>query len=258
MANKHWCSDCRFIMHDKDGNKYKLLVNRDDRFIDPRDEYNVATMVCWHRRYGLGDKHNYEDMQEAYEDLVDKVEHSWLAERQAKLDEDLSAVWNDDSDYANKSVQENRLQRAFMTDLKAVLDKHYCIKQLYLYDHSGITISTNSFGDSWDSGCVGFVYISKATALEEFGGITEDNWRERANECIDNEVKEYDHYLRGNVWGFILQRKTTQTTCCPHCNEVISTFTIWEHVDSCSGFFGDTLEDCGILEFIPADLTFDE
>lgn len=28
---------------------------------NPRDDDNLGVMICWHRRYNLGDKHNYAD-----------------------------------------------------------------------------------------------------------------------------------------------------------------------------------------------------
>lgn len=41
---------------------------------------------------------------------------------------------------------------------------------VYAYIHSGIALSTSSFGDPWDSGQSGYIYINKAPALEWQGG----------------------------------------------------------------------------------------
>lgn len=40
---------------------------------------------------------------------------------------------------------------------------------LYLYDHSGQRVSTHPFGDRWDSGQVGYIWITKEKAMEEWG-----------------------------------------------------------------------------------------
>ena len=53
---------------------------------------------------------------------------------------------------------------------------------LYLYDHSGITMSTGSFCDSWDSGQVGFIYVTKEDIEKEYGAFKESrNGYERAS-----------------------------------------------------------------------------
>lgn len=39
---------------------------------------------------------------------------------------------------------------------------------LYLMDHSGLAMQTESFHDPWDSGQVGWIYVSKEDALKEF------------------------------------------------------------------------------------------
>ena len=53
--------------------------------------------------------------------------------------------------------------------IQATLNEHYVILPLYLFDHSGISISTGSFHDPWDSGQVGFIYASKEKAKEGWG-----------------------------------------------------------------------------------------
>ena len=92
---------------------------------------------------------------------------------------------------------------------------------LYLYDHSGITISLSPFQCPWDSGQVGFVVIPRKTMLEEFGGkIFTKALKIKSLEIAQCEVIEYDSYLRGEVYGFVIDDN----------NEI---------GDSCWGFIGD-------------------
>jgi len=94
------------------------------------------------------------------------------------------------------------------------------ILPLFLYDHSGITMNTTGFNCRWDSGQVGFIFISKAKALKEFGGkIITKKLRERLETYLKNEVETYDQYLTGDVWG-------------------VQVFEDGEEVDSCWGFYG--------------------
>ncbi|MEG0092201.1 MAG: hypothetical protein RSA20_10290, partial [Oscillospiraceae bacterium] len=50
---------------------YLLQVMQDDEPLNPREDYdNFGKMVCWHSRYNLGDKHDYEDTNELFMRLV--------------------------------------------------------------------------------------------------------------------------------------------------------------------------------------------
>ncbi len=90
---------------------------------------------------------------------------------------------------------------------------------LYLYDHSGLTINTTPFGDRWDSGQVGWAYVTRE--LAEVCGCVGDDWtEEKLEESIRGEVGEYDKYLRGDVYGYVVTEANG------------------EEKDSCWGFIG--------------------
>lgn len=44
--------------------KYKIEVIQDEYAQSPREDDNLGTMVCFHRRYNLGDKHDFSDGDE--------------------------------------------------------------------------------------------------------------------------------------------------------------------------------------------------
>ncbi len=101
---------------------------------------------------------------------------------------------------------------------------------LYLYDHSGITMNTVGFSCGWDSGQVGWIFVSKEDVRKEFG-VTRISakLKERVYDLLRNEVKIYDYFLTGDVWGYEL----VETTECSHCGE-----TKEEILDSCWGYCG--------------------
>lgn len=74
------------------------------------------------------------------------------------------------------------------------------ILPLYLYDHSGITISTSPFSCPWDSGRVGFIYATRKAIIEECGGDAPEHI-EMARQSLLAEVKTYDQFLTGDVTG---------------------------------------------------------
>jgi hypothetical protein len=144
-------------------------------------------MVCWHRRYKLGDAQPHLDPQQWHE--------------------------------------EERPKDAFELPL-------------YLYDHGGITMRTGAFGCPWDSGQVGWIYITPEKARECFTLKPEDPIDEdRVLELLRAEVKEYDQYLTGDIWYFVLEKGTT----CGDCGH-----TTWEHEDSCGGFYANDKDEDNI------------
>ena len=146
-----------------------IEVIPDDNPMDPREWDNVGTMVCFHKRYQLGDKTDFKS--EDYE--------SWEEVRTA--------------------IEENN---------------GIHIYPLFLYDHSGISIRIGSWDGraphaEWDSGQIGFIYTTKS-ALEAYG-ITDEA---AAIEGLQHEVEEYDRYLRGDVYGYLIKK------ACPSCEHL--------------------------------------
>lgn len=174
--------------------EYDLEIFVDQANIDYRNEFdNLCTMVCWHKRYRLGD------------------ERPECAPNEYIFPEDLS-----------------NLER----------------RSLYLYDHSGLTMSTSEFNSHWDSGWVGWIYVTHKDLRKEFG---EDvDVREKGEEVIEGEVSMYDNILRGNIWGYCVHELCP---CCSNRTEV---------VDSCFGFIGSYLEETGIKFNLPDRFTTEE
>lgn len=231
---KHYAYNSPFQMKDNEGNEYVLTVEQEDYADNPRNWDNFCTMVCWHRRYNIGDKHGFSDpldfMMDLYREVMGK---SWFADHESDKWQDMLRVLN-------------------KTDL-------VLIKPINLYDHSGITISTSGgypYNDRWDSCCVGFIYVTKAKVLKEIANANEVNWTAIADEILENESETYDQYLRGETYWFKLTKKVIEQNKCPHCGEVICEYEEDEEIDSCGGFYGDCLEENGILDNIDENIKF--
>lgn len=166
-----------YIYEEKKIGKYTVKVVQDDDPMNPRKEWdNLATMICFHRRYNLGDDHNFDI--DSLKEFLKRKDVYWLP--------------------------------------------------LYLYDHSGITMSTGSFSCPWDSGQVGYIYLEKERFLKETGyGFTKmtKKAKEKLYELLRGEVETYDQYLTGQVYGFRVEDESGSI------------------VDSCWGFYGD-VKDC--------------
>lgn len=191
--------------------KYKgfnIQIIQDNDPQNPRTEWdNLGTMVCWHSRYHLGDMDHGKPVSNDYS------EPDYLFAEIAGIDRD--------SDYCIK-IYDNEGHEALTEYLYNAACKKAIILPLYLYDHSGITMSTGSFGDSWDSGQVGYIYLTLDQARKEYGWkhITKAR-REKLISYLNGEVETYDNFLTGDVWGF--------NVVAPNENDV----------DSCWGFYDD-------------------
>lgn len=218
---------------------WKLEIHPDDSPESPREWDNLGTMVCWHSRYGLGDNHDYKEP----DDFLD-----------AMTDEEANERWWD-REYRKRGIQGlnsnpyfeayNELVKDFRQFKIDKLDKKLIILPLYLFDHSGITISTSNrdfkaFDSAgWDWGQVGFIYTEKAEVLKEYGWR---KWTKARVEKIENhlrsEVEVYDQYLQGDIYGFVLTKRLP----CGHWDE--------EDYNSCWGFYGSNWKTNGMREHL--------
>lgn len=81
------------------------------------------------------------------------------------------------------------------------------ILPIYMYDHSGVTIRHYPFECQWDSGLVGWIYATKQAIRENFGvKVITKKIRERARKVLLAEIEEYDKYLRGDAYGFQIEK----------------------------------------------------
>ena len=166
---------------------HTIKIIHDPNPENPRDYDNLGTMACWHRRYRLGDKHDHDDPRDL---LIDLCEVSG--------ETDLS-----------------------INDLVARAVKRAVILPLYLYDHSGITMNTTGFHSPWDSGQVGYIYVTFEDIRKEYGVTrVSKNLRAKITDHLRQELATYDHYLTGNCYGFVVEKDD-------------------EEVESCWGFLGD-------------------
>jgi hypothetical protein len=189
-------------------NKMTLKLVQDNDGESPRNWDNLGVMVCAHRRYTLGDE---DGLNKAVRFIKEHISETTL--ENIGFDEDHAP-----------SVQE-----------ALELTGKVIVLPLYLYDHSGITMKTTPFSCRWDSGQVGFIYMPKEAALNEYGWKRMSPKRtEKVMQVLTAEVTVYDQYLTGDVWGFQLNVEGEET-------------------DSCWGFFGSDPETNGIFDHLCDD-----
>lgn len=88
-------------------------------------------------------------------------------------------------------------------DFSNSFEKKYIAQNLYLYDHSGLTISSGPFSCRWDSGWFGIVAVSVEKVRKEYGWkLLTAARRRKIEEYLQGEIVTYNEYLQGEVYGY--------------------------------------------------------
>ena len=175
--------------------KYKLEIFDDLNPCSPREFDNLGTMVCFHRRYNLGDETELKS-----------------------------------SDFSSWEELENYLYKE---------EDALIAIPVFMYDHSGLCINTTGFSCPWDSGQVGYIYISKEKVRREYScKRISKKLKKMIREMLCSEVDLYNDYLSGNVYGFTLTDKENA-----------------EEIDSSCGFYGTDYIENGIFDYVSSYFT---
>lgn len=158
-----------------------IKIYHDPDAESPREWSNLGTLICWHRRYRLGDSHQFESPEAFLRDLAGVSDQS-----------DLS-----------------------MDQLRERAERKAVILPVFLYDHSGLAMNTIGFHCPWDSVQVGFVYVILEAVRTEFRvkRVTAA-LREKAEDILRGEIVSYDAYLAGRVYGYVVDRDGEEVDAC--------------------------------------------
>lgn len=132
-------------------------------------------------------------------------------------------TFNNRYDIGDKHDYNSNMFNSF-EEWKTQLKKDYKVLEIlpvYMYDHSGQTIATTPFHCKWDSGQIGWIFTTPEK-LKELGAP-----RETARQQLEDEIKTYDQYIKGEIYGFIVYKVETCNLGHKHR----------ENVDSCSGYY---------------------
>lgn len=103
----------------------------------------------------------------------------------------------------------------------------------YLYDHSGITMKTTPFSCPFDSGQVGFIFVTKEDVRNNWNRKRISNKiLEHAGRILSGEVETYAQYLSGECYGVSIKDHNDST------------------LDSCFGFYGMDHKKSGLAEYV--------
>ncbi|MBA2708485.1 MAG: hypothetical protein H0U59_11845 [Gemmatimonadaceae bacterium] len=189
-----------------------------EQYVDENDnprgfDGNIGVMICAHRRYNLGDE------QIGPEDRLTEITCP-ACEGAGEIAGNLLGF--DETETCPKCDGAGEIELGLHEYLKRERGARV-ILPLGLLDHSGISMYVGA-GEhrqdpgGWDSGQVGVIFDTAETRAETTGDDVTDEEIERA---LRAEVEEYDSYLRGEIYAYVIEDEDG------------------EILDSCGGFLGD-------------------
>ena len=197
---------------------HRLQILPDNDPVNPRDDDNLWTLIAWHSRYALGDV----AVQRAQFPHPD----TFLA--------DLYA-------YVTNTAVPTDAEGDPLIDLAQWAANTVALRRLYLYDHTILDLSSAPFAGraphaAWDSGTVGYAFVTQARMAQEYGDHA-DAIRQ-AEQLLDAELRVYTDYLNGRVYGYLYQRKSL-------CDHGAIHFTT---DNECWGFYGEDYRHNGMSD----------
>lgn len=169
---------------------------------------NLGTIVGDHRRYEVFDK-----KASSIEDVCLVMLHALIGT----------------SSYKGAAASYEKLRSK--EDCVRFMDKYTFWLPVYMYDHSGQTIATTPFSCPWDSGQIGYIFVTKEKYKREYSAkILTKKQGARARWILENEIITFDTYIRGAVYGVVLKDKDDNV------------------LESCWGFYGDNILLSGALD----------
>lgn len=206
----------KFAITTTDGRKLRLVIKQDQFPEDPRSWDNLGTMLCCHREYQLGDCNSNRETE---------LQLAEICRKYGKSDEEIDEM-------------------TFAEEVQFILNQdNICGLPLYITDHSGISMQTYRF-DAWDSSFVGLIFVEKDFYLAQMCLKDEKDWKAKAKETLEGEVKTYSDFIDGNFYMWTLYEPIVVIRQSMDGKELSREIDEeGETVDSMGGFYDPTFGD---------------
>ena len=174
-------------IYEESNGEYSLQIREDENPISPRQmNANMGKMICFHPRYILGDRHSYKNKDEFLLDLL--TEHFNDEKRAKEYWDRINSNTSFIPPFASEKLRDDVIIKELSSD--------HIIIPVFLYDHSGLSVSVNSFHDAWDSGQVGWIYADKQTVIKEYGKWSDETIKKAKQFMAEDMVEARRIYAR--------------------------------------------------------------
>lgn len=113
------------------------------------------------------------------------------------------------------------------------------IKPISMYEHGGIVLYLDSVLSGWDSGQLGFIFVTREDIKREYGKVTKETIK-KAEKVLKAEFEVYKNYVEGDIFSYILYEEVKVKITKEYKNEKTTTEEKeLKNIDSCGGFYGE-------------------
>ncbi len=141
------------------------------------------------------------------------------------------------ADFSGWEEMEKKLQKEFRL-----------VVPVYMYDHSGISLSTTPFSCPWDSGQIGFACAHAEDIRRTYGvdRITK-KIKDKALRYIEGEVETYSKYVNGDFCEYRVFRGAVEIDACYSIEDCELAVQMGkEHVDIIEDIDARALKSAGL------------
>lgn len=111
---------------------------------------------------------------------------------------------------------------------------------LYLLDHSHLSLSIVDFNDRWDSGQIGFAFLTAENQKDLVGAYDITDLHEASLEVLKQELEVYEGWMNGEAYSIMVEDVNTGET-----------------IDNIGGFYGTDFSANGLDDYIPEEFVED-
>jgi len=187
---------------------YVIKIEKEIDSESPRDWEPIGTIVCWDNYNSYGDEHEYDSPR-------------------AFIHEVFGLFTNIDTD---------ELTNEQFVQCETVANANNIILPVFKYEHSDVTISTTPRSCKFDSGQIGYIFVSKEYSVEP---ISHKRHKE-INNILENEITVYNQYINGDMYWYSVDKVEGDEET---------------YIDSCGGFYG--YDDTYMIECIKDVIRYD-
>jgi len=215
----------------------RLVISVDETAESPLEwRERLGELACWHSRHVLGDLQPIREPQEWLVDLAGDVCPGWW--RILGPEDEL----DDGPEFRELTAAEEQM-------VEYVLQRFALVLPLWFQDYgAGVRLHV-ARSEDWERRQIGYAWCSLKKARDWWCLGQEADWgtklqdgrtlRQAAKDVIAAEVEMYEHWLNGQVYGYVLEERSADGT--------------WRTVDSCWGFYGDDPRTNGMADALGED-----
>lgn len=127
-------------------------------------------------------------------------------------------MWHNNYDFSDEG--EKRKFRTFEDFQDFLKDNKCVVLPVYMMDHGGQSVRVYPFNDQWDSGQIGFIYVTYKKIKEEYNLSVVNYKRVKSiKNILASEIDELDVWVKGEIFGYVITNSKN------------------EQIDSCWGFY---------------------